>query len=164
MAIDFEGLTDYILSKWTLGQDSLHGYDHWLRVRRNGLILATRYAVNTDVIRLFSIFHDSRRINEDEDPEHGLRGAEFAAQCRGKFFDLGDWEFDQLYYACQWHTDQRFSEDLTIGICWDADRLDLPRVGIDPEVSFLNTGYAKELAEIPLLDDHLENLYEALED
>jgi uncharacterized protein len=36
------------------------------------------------------------------------------------------------------------SADPTIGVCWDADRLDLPRVGRTIQPRLLNTGAARE--------------------
>ena len=38
------------------------------------------------------------------------------------------------------------SEHPTIGTCWDADRLDLGRVGIVPQPKFMSTAFAKEVA------------------
>ena len=37
------------------------------------------------------------------------------------------------------HTDGTISDDPTIGCCWDADRLDLPRVGMQPDPALLST-------------------------
>jgi uncharacterized protein len=53
---------------------------------------------------------------------------------------------DLLYYACEWHTHGEVSPDPTIGACWDADRLDLVRVGIIPDQSLLSTAAAQEMA------------------
>jgi hypothetical protein len=53
-------------------------------------------------------------------------------------FDLDDPSFDLLMYACIWHTDKDFTDNITIGTCWDADRLDLGRVGIFPSPQFLS--------------------------
>ena len=36
------------------------------------------------------------------------------------------------------------SEDPTVGACWDADRLDLPRVGIQPDPALFSTARAHE--------------------
>ena len=35
---------------------------------------------------------------------------------------------------------------ITIGTCWDADRLDLGRVGVIPSVDFMSTQDGKEAA------------------
>ncbi len=68
--------------------------DHgWLRFLGSGhpkLRLAGETGANVEVVSLFAILHDSRRINEVTDPEHGPRAAEFAAEIRGTVFDLDD--------------------------------------------------------------------------
>ena len=47
-------------------------------------------------------------------------------------FELEDEAFDALYTACVHHTDGLTEGDLSVQVCWDADRLDLLRVGIRP--------------------------------
>jgi uncharacterized protein len=89
---------------------------------------------------MFALFHDSRRVNEEIDPDHGLRGAELARSMRDThLIHLNDAQFDLLRYACVHHTDGETSTEPTIGCCWDADRLDLDRVGIEPEADYLST-------------------------
>lgn len=80
------------------------------------------------------------------DQGHGIRGAAYATELRGKLFDLDNDAFSLLHYACTWHTDQNFSDNPTIGTCWDADRLDLGRVGIIPNENFMSTSFGKETA------------------
>ena len=66
--------------------------------------------------------------------------------------DLSDKQMQKLVSACKAHTDATTSSDPTIGVCFDADRLDLSRVGIRPELSFLSTDAAKrKLAAYQLL-------------
>jgi uncharacterized protein len=125
---------------------SLHGPDHWRRVERNACILAARTGAVIEVVRLFALFHDSRRENEYDDPEHGRRGADFAATFRGKGFDLPDDQFELLHYACVWHTDSHHHDHPTIGTCWDADRLDLGRVGMTPDPAYMSTEFGAEIA------------------
>ena len=131
-------LEDYDLP---LGGD--HGVAHWARVLENGLRLAAATGANIEVVSLFAVLHDSRRINEVTDPEHGPRAAEFAAELRGSVFDLEDHEFRLPYRACEGHTHERNHPDVTIQTCWDSDRLDLGRVGIMPHPSRLCTEIAK---------------------
>ena len=45
---------------------------------------------------------------------------------------LDDARFGVLAEALRLHSDGLVSDDATIGACWDADRLHLPRVSIDP--------------------------------
>ena len=105
--------------------------------------LAKATGANVEVIQLFAVFHDSRRINEGVDTDHGRRGAELAAEMRGDLFDLADDEFALLRFACAHHTDGLVDADITIQTCWDADRLDLGRVGTMPEPKKLCTAAAK---------------------
>ena len=51
-----------------------------------------------------------------------------------------------LHYACTWHTHGQLSSDPTIATCWDADRLDLGRVGMRPHADYMSTAKGKELA------------------
>ncbi len=123
--IDFDSLWQAVIALPShLSPYSVHGPDHWQRVERNALILASQSGANVSVVRLFAVFHDSCRENDDYDPDHGKRGAALATAWRGKYFDLPDDLFERLHYACTWHTDRHHHEDATIATCWDADRLD----------------------------------------
>ena len=48
-----------------------------------------------------------------------------------------------MHRACAGHTHDRTHPDITIQTCWDADRLDLGRVGITPQPNYLCTDAAK---------------------
>jgi len=135
----YPDLWQHVIAQFACGVDSIHGPSHWKRVERNGLFIAERTGAIVDVVTLFALFHDSRRVNEDQDDGHGERGAAFAATLRGVMFDLPDPHFDLLHHACARHTDGQLSDDPTIGACWDADRLDLGRVGIIPSENFMST-------------------------
>ncbi|HEX7880811.1 MAG TPA: hypothetical protein VF720_15465, partial [Candidatus Eisenbacteria bacterium] len=120
--------------------------DHWRRVERNGITLAMRTGADLVVVKLFALFHDAQRRNDGDDPEHGARGAAYAAQLRNRWLDIDDWRFALLEQACTWHTAGRHHDDPTIGSCWDADRLDLTRLGILPDPAYMSTPYGRELA------------------
>lgn len=117
----FESLWNLVSAPFLGQAAALHGPEHWRRVERNGLLLATQTNANFNVVRLFALFHDSRRLNDGWDPGHGARGAEFAANLRGTAFQLTDDEFALLHYACVWHTEGKTHQDATIATCWDAD-------------------------------------------
>jgi uncharacterized protein len=136
-----EDLLRTILEGYELPKEGLHGPRHWIRVSRMGLKLARATAgADQEVVHMFALFHDSRRVNEEIDPDHGLRGAELARSMRDThLIHLNDAQFDLLRYACVHHTDGETSTEPTIGCCWDADRLDLDRVGIEPEADYLST-------------------------
>lgn len=120
-----------------------HGIAHWMRVRANGLMLCRLNGAESLVVELFAFFHDSRRINEHLDRGHGARGAELALQLRGKYFDIPDAGMDKLVLACRTHSDGLSEGDLTVRTCWDADRLDLGRVGITPDPRRMSTPEAR---------------------
>lgn len=146
--MDLKPILQAVLQDYVLPWNGDHGIAHWARVLENGLHLAGITGANADVVSLFAVLHDSRRVNEDSDPEHGLRGAELATAIRGELFELPDHEFRLLYRACEGHTHELTHPDITIRTCWDADRLDLGRVGISPHPSRLCTDLGKTPAMI----------------
>jgi uncharacterized protein len=88
----------------------------------------------------FGLLHDTRRVNEAVDPEHGSRAAEFAEKLRADgVLQLDELRFAALLEALRLHSDGQVSPDPTIGTCWDADRLHLPRVSIVPSPALLST-------------------------
>lgn len=133
---------------FALHLDGIHGKAHWVRVRNNGLRLAEQTGANPDVVVLFAFLHDSKRMNDGHDPQHGARAAQFAASLRGSLLDLPDPVFELLHFACEHHTDGLTEADVTIQTCWDADRLDLGRIGMTPDPRRLCTFAAKEPAMI----------------
>jgi uncharacterized protein len=132
-----------ILEEYALPWHGTHGIGHWARVLENGLRLAQETNANVEVVQLFAIFHDARRVNENVDDGHGKRGAELAKQLRG-MFSLSDHDFELLYIACADHTEGKTDGDITSQTCWDADRLDLGRVRMMPHPKKLCTKAAKD--------------------
>ena len=150
MNTDYEGLWRHVIAQYACDPDSIHGPKHWGEVERNGLKIAEHNGANREVVRLFAVLHDSQRVNDGWDPDHGARAAAYAAMLRGTWFDLPDASFEQLRHACARHTHGDLSEDPTIGACWDGDRLDLVRVRIQPAVRLMSTELARKMAlEIP---------------
>lgn len=141
-----------VLEDYALPLNGDHGIVHWARVLENGLRLAEETGANVEVMQLFALLHDSRRVNEGTDPQHGPRAAEFAVQLRGRVFDLDDRKFRLLYKACHGHTHERTHPEVTIQTCWDSDRLDLGRVGITPHANRLCTEVAKRPETIKWAD------------
>ena len=138
-SINFDALWDHVAKEFQCGLKSIHGPDHWLRVERKGLEIAASNGAIVELVRLFAVLHDSRRESDSFDLEHGERASRYAESLRGVFFSLSDPHFELLEYACVWHTHGYVSEDPTIGACWDADRLDLTRVGLAPLAEFMST-------------------------
>ena len=137
-------ILEAVLDEYALPWNGIHGVGHWARVLENGLRLAEQTGANLDVVSLFALFHDSKRVNEGHDPDHGQRGAEFAAKHQGSLFDLPEADSHRLRKACAGHTHELTHPDITIQTCWDADRLDLQRVFVTPHPSRLCTDEAKK--------------------
>jgi len=62
--LDLKPIVQAILKDYALSLHGPHGVGHWARVLENGLRLAELTEANADAVRLFAIFHDSRRMNE----------------------------------------------------------------------------------------------------
>lgn len=138
-------LIETIKGQFKLDLNGDHGIAHWERVKQTGNYLAQGTDADVEIINLFAYLHDSQRENDEHDPEHGLRAVKFIEnlQKQGEL-SLNEKELKQLTTACQFHLHpEAQNDDLTIQICWDADRLDLYRVGIIPRKEFLNTEQAK---------------------
>lgn len=127
-------------------QNGIHGYDHWERVVQNGLTLARCNGADRLVVSLFGWLHDACRENDNDDFEHGKRAAQLAVQLQGRVFDLDDMQLGELLYALELHDKGFTDRNITIGTCWDADRLDLPRVGVLPDTLLMSTQAGKMLA------------------
>jgi len=121
----------------------IHGISHWQRVRENGMRIAEHSGADTHIVELFAFLHDCCRENDGSDPGHGARAAEFAETLRGEVLHLNDDDFALLFEAVRDHELGTTLADATIMTCWDADRLDLGRVGKRPNPRYLCTDYAK---------------------
>ncbi|RLA39949.1 MAG: hypothetical protein DRR42_26585 [Gammaproteobacteria bacterium] len=97
------------------------------------MILAGQTGANRRVVEYFAFIHDLGRLNDNHDPEHGYRAALISENIAGDLIEVDDSELDLLVAACQGHSDGRLEADVTVMTCWDADRLDLGRVGIRPD-------------------------------
>ena len=63
-------------------------------------------------------------------------------------FDLSDEEMDLLTEALKYHSDGYTRADITVQVCWDANRLDLGRLGIKPAPNKLCTATARSVAAL----------------
>jgi uncharacterized protein len=124
----------------------IHGVPHWSRVWVHGRALAAAVDVNPQVLAWFAFLHDSQRHNDHHDPQHGRRAADFAVRLRreGVIAELAAHEFEHLCEAMRLHSDGHTTAEPAIMACWDADRLDLARVGIRPHPSRLCTSTARQ--------------------
>jgi len=144
MNVLYPELIHTVVRQFKLPLRSPHGPSHWMRVHKNGLLLSEQSGANTRVVELFALFHDSCRVSEFRDQSHGPRAAVFVESCyQSGLIACSDDEIETLQMACYGHTHVRYIDDVTIATCWDADRLDLPRVGIKPAPHRLCTDAAR---------------------
>jgi len=136
-------LIEAIRDQFKLNWNGIHGVTHWSRVRLNGLDLARETGADPVVVELFAFFHDACRQNDGTDPSHGSRAAEFVTALQGKEIWLKEDQLSLLRDACSGHTYGKSHPDITVATCWDADRLDLWRLEIEPDPSRLLTEAAK---------------------
>lgn len=137
-------LVEAVLQRAWRRDSEWHGESHWRCVTATGLELAsTTGDVDRALVFCFGLIHDTRRENEAIDPDHGARAAAFAAELRGVgALTLDEPRFRLLVEALRLHSDGQVSDDPSIGTCWDADRLHLPRVWIDPNPALFSTAAA----------------------
>jgi uncharacterized protein len=135
---DRKGLLHEVLEQFKVNKRGVHGPSHWARVRHHALTVGQATGADLLVVELFAFLHDSKRINEDRDPDHGFRAASFAAQLNGQYFKLDGLQLDVLCHAMTHHSNGAVDADPTVQTCWDADRLDLGRVGIKPAARYLS--------------------------
>jgi uncharacterized protein len=153
MALNISLVLHTVLEDYALSWNGLHGIAHWARVLEHGVRIAAESAAVIEVVQLFAVLHDCRRLNDHSDPEHGPRAAELARSLWGEAFALPQEHFHLLHRACAGHTHERTHPDVTIQTCWDADRLDLGRVGMFPDRRYLSTEIAKRPETIRWADE-----------
>jgi uncharacterized protein len=134
-----------ITKQFRLDLYGIHGIPHWSRVQYFGLKIAESENARSDVVRLFSVLHDSQRFIDGYDPDHGMRAVNYAKELRNKLFEIDDAGFELLCEAMAGHSDGKtIASDVTVLTCWDADRLDLTRLGVRPLSDLLCTQTAKQ--------------------
>lgn len=130
---------------------NIHGVPHWDRVAKNARLLVSRLetGASLDICMWFAYLHDCMRDTDHDDPQHGQRAASLATDVwtAGRL-PLNVEDFELLRIALADHSAGYTTGHLLMRICWDADRLDLPRVGTMPEPAKMCTTVGRKLAQI----------------
>lgn len=143
---NIEEVMNYSIGHTRMGKDSIHGINHWDRVAENGEALHVLGA-DMDVVLCFAYLHDVERECDGYDEEHGPKAAKLIDLIRESVLGfLDDKQIDLLKDACKYHTTVSRTGNPTIDACFDADRLDLPRVGIMPDPERMATKEGVEMA------------------
>lgn len=142
---ELEDLREFCVNRWPEEMGVIHGVGHWDRVAQFGKMLYQEGA-DMDVIMCFAYLHDSERINNSVDDEHGFRASLFIDTIRDTYLKaLSDEQIATLKMACEMHTVVPRTGDITVNICFDSDRMDLLRVGIMPLPERMATRQGAEL-------------------
>jgi uncharacterized protein len=144
-AYKLERLAERVEKQAYLRHSRVHGEHHWRKVAWTGLELAQQTSgADPELVFLFALLHDCKRLNEWGDKDHGKRAADWAKQLN---LGLDKRRMGTLQEALVWHDDGYVDTDPTIGCCWDADRLQLRRVGTEPDLKLLSTNAAIQYHE-----------------
>ena len=140
-------LLDKLIDEKPILQSSIHGLAHYHNVYEAGLDIGTHYKADLKVIKYFAYLHDCCRLNEDTDPQHGKRAAQWIRN-NLEFIHLNSSQIELLLRAREMHTYAKpyYKDvyDITIQCCFDADRSDIGRVNLEVNPDYLFTNYAKE--------------------
>lgn len=147
--LDIKELRLFCFRRWPEHLGKTHGVNHWDRVAKFGEMLFVEGA-DMEVVKAFAYLHDSQRWDNAEDLEHGPRAAKFINTIRDSLLSaLSDEQIAKLKRACELHTVEDRTGDITIDICFDADRMDLLRVGIKPLPERMASKQGAKLVSIP---------------
>ena len=142
-------LLSQIQKDTVIWKSDIHGLEHWLRVEENGHLISDVTGADKAVVSYFAYLHDCQRWNEFDDPRHGPRAALYAQKNRS-LIELDDDQFELLKRACSGHTHAMpngiAGANRTLAACWDGDRLDITRVGVDIDPRYLFSTFSKEMA------------------
>ena len=95
------------------------------------------------------------------DIEHGKRASLLIDRIRETDLRaLNDEQIAKLKRACELHTIEHRTGDITIDTCFDADRMDLLRVGITPKPERMATKRGAELVSDPYYEVYYRELNE----
>jgi uncharacterized protein len=151
----------------------IHGPAHWARVRRFGALLAETEDLPPAARRCVEVFaqiHDLAREDDGGGNQHAVDGASYMDEVISAVFAgrLTQDQVETVRRAIRYHSDgmvaQQANEDglfeglewprdllvRTVGCCWDADRVDLLRVGIHPAPEFMSTSGWRDVLALSL--------------
>ena len=121
-------------------ESGFHGPRHWRDVARCVLqIAAYSPGCSAQMGFIFAALHDTQRLNEHRDPEHGARAATLACDlATSGLASAAELDLERLVLALERHDRGETTTDPVIGACWDADRLTLGRVWQHPQERFFS--------------------------
>ncbi|HBG14571.1 MAG TPA: hypothetical protein DDW96_04515 [Synergistaceae bacterium] len=122
----------------------LHGIPHLRRVAILSGRLSKAVGEDVESAVVMGFLHDSARKNDGNDIEHAHDSAILARELIERFFPHLD--VDRICDAIEGHADGEVTKDPLTACLWDADRLELKRIGRTIDTELLSTKVAKRLA------------------
>lgn len=150
---DLPRLLSLVVQHNTSGNSQIHGWRHWMETAWLGLQLARQTpGVDSGLVFLFGLLHDCKRSNDSDDLQHGPQAATFLGWLEKEYdcVRLSTAQHATLTLALRQHSEGLTSADLTIGACWDADRLGLWRIDVRPNKAYLSLPYSRSNAFISM--------------
>jgi HD superfamily phosphodiesterase len=122
----------------------LHGFDHLGRVAILAGRLARAVGEDVESAVVMGFLHDSARKDDGGGCLHAIESAVLARKLLLEFYPQMD--RGRICDSIKRHADGETTSDLMVACLWDADRLELKRLGrvVDPDL--LSTEIAKRLA------------------
>lgn len=146
-----------VVAQAPLSDSPIHGEKHWMSVAKTAFLISdlTGYADKASLLG-FALFHDSRRFYDQADPDHGLRAGVYAEQHEGLLQVMGHDKRNDIAEACSSHNWPDTSQDTFTGICLDADRINLIRLGRRINPSYMSILREEDMrAMISLTEKHM---------
>ena len=149
LSFNWQELRLFSIARWPEEMGTTHGVNHWDRVAKFGEMLYVD-GVDMNVVVAVAYLHDVERRNNYIDDGHGQRASMLVDRIRHDYLrDFNDEQVSLLKRACELHTIRHRTGNNTIDTCFDADRLDLLRVGITPDPERMATRKGAEIASNP---------------
>jgi len=130
----------------TCGDLDIHGFPHLERVAILSGRLADALGEDVESAVVMGFLHDSARRDDRGGPGHAHDSAVLARRLLGRFYP--DMDADRICDAIERHADGETTADPLTACLWDADRLELKRLGRTIDTDLLSTEAAKRLARI----------------
>jgi len=135
---------DLLVPFCSCGSLGLHGLSHLRRVAILSGRLASATGEDVEAAVVMGFLHDGARTDDKGGNGHAHDSAVLARQLLKMFYP--HLEADRICDAIARHADGEVTGDTLTACLWDADRLELKRIGRTIDLDLLSTRVAKRLA------------------
>ena len=123
---------------------ALHGISHLRRVSILSGRLASAVGEDVEAAVVMGFLHDCARTDDKAGDGHAHDSSVLARCLLGRFYPHLD--ADRICHAIARHADGEVTDDGLAACLWDADRLELKRIGREIDLDLLSTEVARRLA------------------